>query len=361
MKTSLVRYRTEGVSMRYGLWNHGLSLKAMGCLYLLLSLARLDNWQFSIEGLVALAKAKGMGDGRHSIRMAIAELKDKRFLQCQRLRLADGRLGEMRWIVHDEPMPMELDEPEALKLMEPPVTEIPTPKEWTLVEPQLDEPTEDGKPNVRAPGSDFRLQHRESTNTPLIRVTNVTLLPPGGERVDDQAKPQSSFHQDAVALWNRCAPAHWVRIRDIGQQRQRRLNGLVREFGNATKALAALELSLQQAHHEDWAMKPIARLTIENWLSNGKVRQYQEKRQAEEETCVALLSGEQQDLADLAAAHPQFFDGVVVRDGSLRLRYTAAVQQRTGYPAEGLVTTRSALQAEIDFLQGQMAITPCPL
>jgi hypothetical protein len=364
MRSTLVSYRIEGVLMRFGLWNHGLSLKAMGCLYLLLSLSRLDGWEFSIEGLVALAKAKGMDDGRHSIRTAIAELKAKRFLACQRLRDEDGQLMEMRWMVHDEPMPIDPGLPETIEPM-PPVTENPASENLTEVDPLADDGfsvtvTADQAP-VRKPVSENRLQQRETTNTPLIGMTNVIPLPPRGESADGQAKPQSTFHQKAVDLWNLCAPAHWVRIRDIGQQRQRRLNGLIREFGNATKALAALEQSLAMAHHEDWAMKPAARLTIENWLSNGKVRQYQEKHQAQQEPVDAVLSGEQQEIAALAAQHSRLFDGVVLQEGSLHLRYSTAVQQQAGYPAHALVSTISALEAEIRHLNQRLAPVPCPL
>jgi hypothetical protein len=177
----------------------------------------------------------------------------------------------------------------------------------------------------------------------------------------EPAAATPTYPEQAMALWNRCAPPHWVQIRELGVARQRRLNGLVREFGSSAKALTALEQSLAMAQQEDWCMKAQTRLTLENWLSNGKVRQYQEKHQAQQQPAAASLSGEQQEIAALAQQHPDLFEGVQLQDGCLHLRYSPAVQQRAQYPAHGLVTTVSALEAEIAHLQQRLAPAPCPL
>jgi hypothetical protein len=319
MAKNIQRVRPQGVVLAHGLWTHGLGLKALGLLYLLLDLAQLQDWEFSVSGLVQLARHHDIGDGQHAISTAIAELEAKGFLRRQRERSEGGQLGGAHWWISDQPIPAD-GEPEA-------------------AEPALENPTLVNRPQ-QGSSSIEEEKNKKSPSCP----------------------PESAeFSQAALELWNRCAPAHWVRIRELGAARQRRLNGLVREFGNSAKALAALEQSLAMAHQEDWCMKPQMRLALENWLSNGKVRQYQEKALALAEPAAAALSGEQQEIAALAEQHPDLFEGVSLQDGCLHLRYSAAVQQRAQYPAHGLVTTVSALEAEIAYLQQRLAPALCPL
>lgn len=323
MAKNIQRVRPQGVVLAHGLWRHGLGFKALGLLYTLLDLCGLPDWEFSVEGLHGLAKQHGMGDGRDAIRSAIAELEASGFLIRQQQRGTGGELGLSHWLISDQPM--------------------------------APEPT----PSAASPSSGF--------------PTSVNPLQEGSSSIEEEknnispckspetAGPKPAYPEQAMALWNRFAPAHWVRIRELGAARQRRLNGLVREFGTATKALEALEQSLLMAQQEEWAMKASARLTLENWLSNGKVRQYQEKHQAQQQPVAALLSGEQQEIAALAEQHPQLFEGVQLQDGCLHLRYSPVVQQVAQYPAHGLVTTVSALKAEIAYLQQRLAPAPCPL
>lgn len=170
----------------------------------------------------------------------------------------------------------------------------------------------------------------------------------------DGSDRKGSFATAAIEIWNQSAPAHWVRIRELGQQRQRKLNGLLREFGTATKALDALAASLQQAHHEDWCMKASARLTLENWLSNGKVRQYQEKLAARHDIGSAEVSAEQAEMITTALNHPSLFSDAKINDGIVWLHYTPAVQSAARYPERAQVSTMEALRSEIDFLTGTM-------
>ena len=320
MAKNIQRVRPQGVVLAHGLWTHGLGLKALGLLYMLLDLAALPDWEFSVEGLVALSRQNAMGDGRDAIRTAIAELEVKAFLVRDRQRNEGGLLGGCQWLISDSPIPGA-------------AADLPTSENPTLV-------------NRRQEGSSSI--EEEKINTSPCKSPEPAAVTP-------------AYPEQAMALWNRCAPAHWVRIRELGVARQRRLNGLVREFGSSAKALVALEQSLAMAHQEDWCMKAQTRLTLENWLSNGKVRQYQEKHQAQQQPDAASLSGEQQEIATLAEQHPELFDGVQLQDGCLHLRYSPAVQQRAQYPAHGLVTTVRALEAEITYLQQRLAPALCPL
>ncbi len=322
MAKNIQRVRPQGVILPHGLWRHGLGFKALGLLYTLLDLAELPDWEFSLEGLLALSRQHDMGDGRDAIRTGLIELEAHRFLIRDRQRGTDGQLGRSQWWISDAPITDPVQDPALAAAL--PASENPT------LENRLQE------------GSSSS-EEEKSKSSPC------------------KSPESASFSEAAIELWNRCAPGHWVRIRELGAARQRRLNGLIREFGSAGKALVALAQSLEMAHQEDWAMKPAARLTIENWLSNGKVRQYQEKHQAQQQPSAACLSGEQQEIAALAAQHPELFEGVTERDGMLHLRYSLEVQQRVGYPQTGMVATIGAIEAEISHLQQRLAPTPCPL
>lgn len=385
MISHLRRYGDEAVSLRFGLWNEGLSLKAMGCLYLLLSLSRLDRWVFSVEGLVALAKARGMGDGRQSFRTALAELEERRFLVRQRQRLANGKLHATHWYVHDRPIPELEDETPSQPVLSPPPEPVPsaglasTPPE--TLEP-MDHKTAVGKTCCGEPASENRLQQssliENIEETPLKEEIKISSLPPAGgtdfqpdlvsplspgeRRVAVLAAKRKHFGAEVLTLWNQHAPAHWTRIRSIGDLRQRRLNGLLSEYNQSvSQALEALAQSLEQAHQEDWCMKPQAELTLENWLSNGKVRQYQERRQAHLAPSAEALSGSQRDIAELVAANPDLFCGVSRQDGLLLVRYSELVQRLAGYPPSGQVASLQAMAADLAFLRSKLGEARSPL
>ena len=76
--------------------NKNLSFKAKGLLCQMLSLP--DNWNYSLEGLVALAN-----DGISSVRSALKELENQTYFK--RLRLyEDGKLAGVEYIVSETPM-----------------------------------------------------------------------------------------------------------------------------------------------------------------------------------------------------------------------------------------------------------------
>ncbi len=324
MAKNIQRVRPQGVILAHGIWRHGLGLKALGLLYMLLDLAELPDWEFTLEGLLGVSRQHGMGDGRDSIRTAISELEDHGFLVRDRDRSEAGQLGASQWWISDSP----ISEPAGIPA---PASDSPASENPTLVN---------------------RLQEGSSSIEEEKTKKSPCKSPKRKAARDTTAK--LAYHEEAIALWNRCAPAHWSRAQGLGRARKTALNTLANDFGGHQKALAALEESLAIAHRESWCMKAQTRLALENWLSNGKVRQHLEKHQALQEPAAACLSGEQQEMAELAAKHPALFDGVLLQDGCLHLRYTAAVQQQASYPAHGLITTMGALMAEITHLQERL-------
>lgn len=76
----------------------GMSLKAKGLLSLMLSLP--DNWDYSINGLVAICK-----ENRECIRSTLNELKEFGYLEVRKLlpnETENGRI-EYEYIVHESP------------------------------------------------------------------------------------------------------------------------------------------------------------------------------------------------------------------------------------------------------------------
>ena len=322
MSKNIRRVRATGIVLAHGLWQHGISFKAIGLLYTLLDLAELPDWEFSIQGLVALSQQHGVGDGRDAIRSAIAELEEKRLLVRERERGDNGQLGGTHWLVSDSPI-ADADENPA------PAT---------------------GLPASENPTEGIRLQQGSSS----YEEEKKEEIPCKSPRSDGQ---KDSFADRAMAIWNSQAPAHWIRIRAMGKQRVRKLVALAnQEFGSQEATLTALEQSLQQAQREDWCMKPSAQLTLENWLTNGKVRQYSEKwlEVSSPASAASGLSPEQREVADIAKDYPALFRGVSVRDGHLMLQYTIEAQQAAGYPAEATVSTIGAIGEEIAFLTAAM-------
>ena len=76
--------------------NKNLSFKAKGLLCQMLSLP--DNWNYSLEGLVALAN-----DGISSVRSALKELENQMYFKRRRL-YEDGKLAGVEYIVSETPM-----------------------------------------------------------------------------------------------------------------------------------------------------------------------------------------------------------------------------------------------------------------
>ena len=73
-----------------------LSMKAKGILSMMLSFP--DDWQYSLNGLVAASK-----EGLTSIRAMVQELEDNGYLVRRRLRNERGRLASIAYDIYEVP------------------------------------------------------------------------------------------------------------------------------------------------------------------------------------------------------------------------------------------------------------------
>ena len=85
------------IMSNHHLRNVALSLKAKGLLSLMLSLP--ENWDYTTKGLALICK-----DGVDSIGAAIKELEKHGYLTRQRIRDSHGRLGDIEYTIHEQPI-----------------------------------------------------------------------------------------------------------------------------------------------------------------------------------------------------------------------------------------------------------------
>ncbi len=111
------------VMSNHHLQNTALSLKAKGLLSLMLSLP--DNWDYSMNGLVAICE-----DGLASVKSGIKELENHGYIQREQKRNANGQMGRMSYVVSELPMPVKVTDKGL-----PPKVEKPL-----AVKPSMDKP-----------------------------------------------------------------------------------------------------------------------------------------------------------------------------------------------------------------------------
>jgi hypothetical protein len=324
------------VSLPCGLWKHGISPKAIGLLYTIISLSDIPDWEFSVNGLVKVFANADVtkGIGKEAITAGIHELEAKRFLIREQSTGKDGQFGSSNWIVSESPIP-DWQEQTPVPATGEPLTANPA----TANPAQYRNPIEEKK-NNKAGSSDSK-QNRTSRDDIVF-----------AEAVRD--------------IWNEEAPAHWPRIASqIGSQRLRRVKALVGEVGSPDEALEVLCLSLRAAHREGWCMKPDARLTIENWLSNGKPLQYAEKAAATAPGAARSgLSSEQEAMLALAGERRDLFVSAAPWQQGIEVRFCQRAID-AGYPETSRVSTMGSLQLEINHLSDTLARNeldplPCP-
>lgn len=88
------------VMSNYHLRDVELSLKAKGLLSLMLSLP--EDWDYTTKGLACICK-----DGVDSITSALKELENHGYLTRQRIRYENGRLGDITYTIHEQPVSQE--------------------------------------------------------------------------------------------------------------------------------------------------------------------------------------------------------------------------------------------------------------
>lgn len=122
--------------------NPEISLKAKGLLAYMLSLP--DDWDYSISGLSVKCK-----EGKSSIRGAITELMEHRYITRSLARDENGRIGGYEYVVYEEP------------------------------QPSCENPTTDN------PSSENRTQ--QTTNSTNEKKTNTPYSPPAGDSAPAEA------------------------------------------------------------------------------------------------------------------------------------------------------------------------------
>ena len=115
--------RDYTVMSNHHLKNKNLTLKAKGLMSLLLSLP--DDWVHTLAGLAQISV-----EGVDAIRMAVHELEREGYVVRNRIRDEKGHLGEMEYVVYENPQMPE-------------VAEAPASASPTLEEPMLENPTQD--------------------------------------------------------------------------------------------------------------------------------------------------------------------------------------------------------------------------
>lgn len=135
-----------------------LSLKARGLFILMLSLP--EGWEFSVRGLSKIA-----GEGLDAIRSGLHELEEQGYLSRQRKRNAEGKLGDMEYILYEEP--------------QKPKAEAPTEETSTVVEPMQEIPTKAESTQINKDINNNRLnqEQREREELKLLSRLNSQPLP----------------------------------------------------------------------------------------------------------------------------------------------------------------------------------------
>ena len=117
--------------------NKNLTLKAKGLMSLLLSLP--DDWVHTLAGLAQISV-----EGVDAIRMAVHELEREGYVVRNRIRNEKGLLGEMEYVVYENPQtPVVAEAPaSASPTLEEPMLENPIQGNPTQGNPMLDHPTQ---------------------------------------------------------------------------------------------------------------------------------------------------------------------------------------------------------------------------
>ena len=130
--------RDYTVMSNHHLKNKNLTLKAKGLMSLLLSLP--DDWVHTLAGLAQISV-----EGVDAIRMAVHELEREGYVVRNRIRDEKGHLGEMEYVVYENPQtPVVAEAPaSASPTLEEPMLENPIQGNPTQGNPMLDHPTQE--------------------------------------------------------------------------------------------------------------------------------------------------------------------------------------------------------------------------
>ena len=167
----------------YHLRDKNLSLKAKGLLSMCLSLT--DDWDYSINGLVAISL-----EGRTAIMNTVQELEKAGYILRKQTRGPDGKMGKAEYTIREAPaQPHAEDAPQSDK----PWSENPTTVNPTTDTPTSEEPTADNPPQLITDQLNTDLINNGEKKEPRHRYgayENVLLSD------DDLAKLKAEFPSD---------------------------------------------------------------------------------------------------------------------------------------------------------------------
>jgi hypothetical protein len=120
------------IMSNHHLRNKEMSLKAKGLLSLMLSLP--EGWDYTTKGLAAICK-----EGVDAICSSLQELEDQGYLTRTRIRGEKGRLGDIEYTIHEQPISHENIENKPI----PPKREKPVQVKPILEKPKQDKPRQE--------------------------------------------------------------------------------------------------------------------------------------------------------------------------------------------------------------------------
>jgi len=131
-----------------------LSLKAKGLLSLMLSLP--ENWDYTLKGLSHICQ-----DGLSSVRSGILELEQQCYLTRQRIRIANGQLGDTEYTIHEQPQKAVDNSVENSS----PTYEKPTSEKPVYENPILDNPMYENSTQLNT-----NILNTKESNTDLLNI-----------------------------------------------------------------------------------------------------------------------------------------------------------------------------------------------
>lgn len=333
-----ISVKRSSVSLSYGLWRYGLTPKAIGLLYTILSLSDIEDWEFSVNGLVQVFSAAGTG--KDAIQSGIAELEKAKLLIRSRVRAEDGTLGGSDWMVSDAPMDGS-----------GPVAGFPAQGSGS---PVAGFPAQADRPQYENHG-------REQEQSPVS---------PCGDRPGGRAK-KGGRKRSGIELTPERIPAtlapvaeqlcHWWNTAKAGVRSDEALRLLIASLEQIRLdgGIEAVAEQIERAIEARVNGKGWQSISHRNWI---RFAPPQQRQQAQERQRAMEPTGEQREILDLAARHPSLFQAAQQGpDGRVIVHFTheaieAATQARgSAYPASTTASIVSALEAEIAFLRGAMA------
>ena len=161
--------RDYTVMSNHHLKNKNLTLKAKGLMSLLLSLP--DDWVHTLAGLAQISV-----EGVDAIRMAVHELEREGYVVRNRIRNEKGHLGEMEYVVYENPQtPVVAEAPASASpmleetMLEKPIQDNPIQGNPTQGNPMLDHPTQGNPMQLNTYRSNT---HKEKKNESIPYAAN---------------------------------------------------------------------------------------------------------------------------------------------------------------------------------------------